>query len=73
MCHIMSLTLGGDEYTAAQGGLICQTVRITGDEGFLLGQLPGTNPARQRRFPVPTDKPTLIVSSRALSSADKGE
>lgn len=55
------------------GGLICQAVRTAGDEGFLLGQRPGTNPVRQRGFPVPTDKPTLIVSSRALSSADKRE
>ena len=38
-----------------------------------MGQLPGTNPWRQRGSPVPADKPTLIVSSRALSSADKRE
>ncbi len=53
--------------------MICQAVRTAGDEGFLLGQRPGTNPVRQRGIPVPTDKPMLIVSSRALSSADKRE
>lgn len=67
------LDSGGSEYTAAQRGLIRQAVGAAGDDGFLLGQRPGTNPARQRGFPVPTDKPTLIVSSRALSSADKRE
>ena len=69
MSHVTSLTLKGSEYTAAQRGLI----RQAGDDVFLLGQRPGTNPVRQRGFPVPTDKPTLIVSSRALSSADKRE
>lgn len=63
----------GNEYTVTQGGLICQAARTASDEGFLLGQWPGTNPARQRGFPVLTDKPMLIVSSRALSSADKRE
>lgn len=71
----MSLTLVG-----VRGWTHCSTGRfdLSGSQNhrrwrLLIGQRPGTNPARQCGFPVPADKPTLIVSSRALSSADKRE
>lgn len=70
MCPIILIQAGVNTVGA---GLICHTVRPTGDGGFLLGQQPGTNLVRQRGFLVPTDKPTLNVSLRALGSADKRE
>lgn len=75
MCHIMSLTLvePGELIHSSAGRFDLSGSRNHRRWWFLIGQRPGTNPARQRGFPVPTDKPTLIVSSRALSSADKRE
>lgn len=70
MCHIILFLAG---VNTVRAGLICHTVRPADDGGFLLGQPPGTNLVRQRGFLVPADKPTLIVSLRALGSADKRE
>lgn len=70
MCHIILIQAGAN---TGRVGSICHTVRAAVDGSFLLGQQPGTNLVRQRGFLVPTDKPTLIVSLRALGSADKRE